>query len=66
VAARTTWAASIDVGLMTSDVIHSLNGVPIISLEALRSGILRLQPGDATVLQIERGGRLQFLAFEME
>jgi serine protease Do len=66
VAARTTWAASIELGLMTGDVIHSLNGVPIISLEALRSGILRLQPGDATVLQIERDGKLQYLAFEME
>lgn len=66
VAARTTWAASIELGLTTGDVIHSLNGVPIISLETLRSGILRLQPGDAAVLQIERDGRLQFLAFEME
>jgi serine protease Do len=66
VAARTTWAASIELGLMTGDVIHSLNGVPIISLEALRSGILRLQPDEAAVLQIERDGRLQFLAFEME
>jgi S1-C subfamily serine protease len=40
--------------------------VPIISLEALRSGILRLQPGDAAVLQIERDGKLQYLAIEME
>jgi serine protease Do len=66
VAARTTWAASMELGLMTGDVIHSLNGVSIISLEALRSGILRLQPGDATVLQIERDGKLQYLASEME
>jgi len=66
VAARTTWSASLDVGLMTGDVIHSLNGVPIVSVEALRSGILRLQPGDAAVLQLERDGKLQYLAFEME
>jgi serine protease Do len=66
VAARTTWSASLELGLMTGDVIHSLNRVPIISVEALRSGILRLQPGDAAVLQIERDGRLQYLSFEME
>jgi S1-C subfamily serine protease len=66
VAARTTWSASLELGLTTGDVIHSLNSVPIISLEALRSGILRLQPGDAAVLQIERDGKLQYLAFEME
>jgi len=66
VAARTTWASNIDLGLETGDVIHAINGVPVITLEALRASILRLQPGDPLVLQVERAGRLQFVAVEME
>jgi len=66
VAARTAYGASVDSGLETGDVIHELNGITIISLEALNEGIGKLKPGDPVVLQIERDGQLQFLAFEME
>jgi serine protease Do len=66
VAARTAFGGSADSGLVTGDVIHALNGVTIISLEALTAAIQKLKPGDPVVLQIERDGRLQFLAFEME
>ena len=66
VAARTAFGASVDSGLETGDVIHELNGVTIISLETLSSGIKQLKPGDPVVLQIERDGHLQYLAFEME
>jgi len=66
VAARTAFGASVDSGLQTGDVIHELNGVTIISLETLSAGIKQLKPGDPVVLQIERDGHLQFLAFEME
>jgi len=66
VAARTTFGASVDSGLVTGDVIHTLNGVTIISLDTLTAGIKQLKPGDPVVLQIERDGRLQYLAFEME
>jgi len=66
VAARTTFGASVDSGLETGDVIHALNGVTIISLETLIAGIAQLKPGDPAVLQIERDGQLQYLAFEME
>jgi serine protease Do len=66
VAARTAFGASVDSGLETGDVIHALNGVTIISLEALSGGIRQLKPGDPVVLQIERDGKLQYLAFEME
>ena len=66
VAARTAFGASVDSGLETGDVIHELNGVTIISLETLSAGIKHLKPGDAVVLQIERDGNLQYLAFEME
>jgi serine protease Do len=66
VAARTAFGASVDSGLETGDVIHALNGVTIISLDVLTSGIKQLKPGDPVVLQIERDGQLQYLAFEME
>jgi serine protease Do len=66
VAARTAFGGGVDSGLETGDVIHALNGVTVISLEALGAAIQKLKPGDPVVLQIERDGRLQFLAFEME
>lgn len=66
VAARTAFGATVDSGLQTGDVIHALNGVTIISLDALKEGIDRLKSGDAVVLQVERDGKLQYLAFEME
>jgi S1-C subfamily serine protease len=43
-----------------------VNGVTIITLEALRAAIQRIKTGDPVVLQIERDGKLQYLAFEME
>jgi serine protease Do len=66
VAARTAFGASVESGLEAGDVIHELNGVTIISLEMLSAGIKQLKPGDPVVLQIERDGQLQYLAFEME
>jgi serine protease Do len=66
VAARTAFGASADSGLEAGDVIHELNGVTIITLETLSTGIKQLKPGDPVVLQIERDSQLQYLAFEME
>jgi S1-C subfamily serine protease len=53
-------------GLRVGDVIRSLNRLPIGSVEQLKSAVAKLKSGDAAVLQIERLGRLQYLAFEME
>ncbi len=55
-----------DSGLQTGDIIHSLNTKPIDSVETLRSAVRDLKSGAAVVLQIERDGGLQYLAFEME
>lgn len=66
VAARTAFGATVDSGLQAGDVIHSLNGVTIISLDKLVSLIQQLKPGDPLVLQIERDGSLQYLTSEME
>ena len=55
-----------DSGLQTGDIIHALNTKLIDSVETLRGVVRDLKPGAAVVLQIERDGGLQYLAFEME
>ena len=66
VGARIQDAGSTETGLRAGDVIRSLNRKPIDSLETLRQSIRALKPGDAVALQIERDGKLAYLAFEME
>jgi S1-C subfamily serine protease len=53
-------------GLETGDVIHSINQIPIDSLSSLRTALKQIKRRDPVVLQVERGGGLQWLAFEME
>ena len=55
-----------ETGLKTGDVIHSLNTKPIDSLDSLRAALNDLKPSDPVVLQVERDGGLQWLAFELE
>jgi serine protease Do len=64
VAARSSEAAEIP--LAAGDVIRSLNGQPITSLERLRAALRALQPGAPVVLQIQREQRLLFLAFTLD
>jgi serine protease Do len=52
--------------LVTGDVIHSLNGTPIDSLNRLRSGLDQLKPRSPAVLQIERDGKLMFVDFQLD
>jgi serine protease Do len=53
-------------GLQTGDIIHSVNQTSVESLTALRAALSGMKPHDPIVLQIERGGGFQWLAFEME
>ncbi len=53
-------------GLQTGDVIHSVNQTSIDSLNSLRAALKQIKPHDPVVLQVERGGGLQWLAFDME
>jgi S1-C subfamily serine protease len=53
-------------GLQTGDIIHSVNQTSVDSLTSLRAAINGIKPHDSVVLQIERGGGFQWLAFEME
>jgi len=65
VAARAAGTAG-EVPLTTGDVIRSLNGQPMTTLDRLRAA-LKASPSSAPiVLQIQRDGKLQFVTFTPE
>jgi serine protease Do len=51
-------------GLQPGDVLHALNRTPLDSLETLRQTLAGLKPGDAVVFSLERGGQLNYIAFD--
>jgi len=53
------------VSLEAGDVIHTLNGLSVRTIEELRSALNRTAPNTAVVLQIERSRRLLFIAFKL-
>ena len=55
-----------ETGLKSGDVIHSMNAAPVDSVDSLRAMIADLKPNAPVVLQVERDGKLQWLAFEMD
>lgn len=57
---------NVDVSLATGDIIHSINGVPVETIDGLRSSLDRLSPNSPVVLQIEREGKLMFIAFKLD
>ena len=65
VAARSTDAAG-DVPLAAGDVIRTLNGQPMTTLDRLRAALKALQPGAPVALQIQREQRLLFVAFTLD
>jgi serine protease Do len=65
VAARAAGAAG-EVPLATGDVIRALNGEPMTTLERLRAAVKAVPTGGAVVLQIQREGKLQYVAFTLE
>ena len=66
VVARVADFMSAATGLQTGDVIHSVNQAPIDSLGSLRAALKQIKPHDPIVLQVERDGGLQWLAFELD
>jgi len=66
VIARAAQLLGPDTGLKTGDVIHSVNNLPIDSVGSLRAALKDLKSSSPVVLQIERDGGLQWLAFEMD
>jgi serine protease Do len=65
VVARATEAGA-DIPLAVADVIRTLNGQPMTTLDRLRSAVSALQPGAPVVLQIQRDQRLLYVAFTLD
>ncbi len=66
IAAMTESVVAQETGLETGDIIHSVNGVTIQSVESLRDALDKIKSGSTVALQIERDGQLQFVTFEIE
>jgi S1-C subfamily serine protease len=52
--------------LVVGDVIRSVNGMPVSSVAELRAMLNGFKPGDAIALQVERNGKLMYVAFDMD
>ena len=59
-------APNVEVSLVAGDVIHAINGMPVVSVEGLRSALDRLSTNSPVVLQIERDCKLMFIAFKLD
>jgi len=55
-----------EIPLTVGDVIRTLNGQPMTTLDRLRSTLAALKPGAPVVLQIQRDQRLLFIAFTLD
>jgi serine protease Do len=55
-----------DVPLQAGDVIHTINGTPVNKTEELKNALSRTRSGAPVVLQIERSGKLMFIAFTLD
>jgi serine protease Do len=65
VAARAAGARS-EVPLQPRDVIRSLNNTKMYALNQLRTAVSELKPGAPVTLQVQREGRLMYVAFTFE
>src|SRR5579872_136475 len=52
-------------GLQPGDVIYSVNGDPVTSVDALKKKLDEFKAGQSPVLQIQREGKLMFVAIEL-
>jgi serine protease Do len=66
VAARAQDPRAGDVSLLIGDILHSVNGLTVSNVQELRSALNDLKPHSPVVLQVERDGKLTFVAFELD
>jgi serine protease Do len=66
VAAKSPGGQAQFIDLQPGDIINEVNTLPVAFIETLQSSLDELKPGDPVVLQIERNGRSQYLAFELD
>jgi S1-C subfamily serine protease len=55
-----------DTGLEAGDIIRAVDRTALQTTSQFVTLVHDLRPGDPVVLQVERKGKLQYLAFEME
>jgi len=65
VAARSADSLLLEDNFRAGDVIYAINREPVPPWRVLREIIGKLKSGDAVAVQMEREGRLRFLAFEL-
>ena len=66
VVAQIAGSKTMDTGLKSADIIRAISRTPLQTVSQLQAIVRELKPGDAVVLQVERNGKLQYLAFEMD
>ncbi len=66
VAGKESHAAYDSEGPLPGDVIYSVNGVPVDTVDSSRSVLQDLTTADAIALQVERLGSLHYLVLETE
>jgi len=66
VVAQVGGSRTVDTGLKSGDIIRVINRTQLQTVPQLQTIVRELKPGDPVVLQVERSGKLQYLAFEMD
>jgi serine protease Do len=66
ITAAKTSGAPRDLPLLPGDVIIALNDLPVLTIDGLRKSLKELHPPDSVVLQIEREGKMMYVAFALE
>jgi serine protease Do len=66
VVAQISGSDAVNTGLETGDIIRSVARTTLQTTSQFEALVRNLRPGDPVVLQVERKGKLQYLAFEME
>jgi serine protease Do len=66
VVAQVGGSRTVDTGLKTGDIIRVVNRTSLQTVSQLQAIVRDLKSGDPVVLQVERGGKLQYIAFEMD
>ena len=66
VVAQLSGSNAMDTGLETGDIIRAVDRSALQTTSQFETLVHDLRPGDPVVLQVERKGKLQYLAFEME
>jgi serine protease Do len=65
VAARSSDASG-EIPLQTGDVIRTVNGDPMTTLDKLREALRALKPGSPVAIQIQRDDKLMYVSFTLE